>query len=362
MESLLAARARSLAGIAPIDTEGQITLQDDAQAGKDGDEVLSGKKSSTKHLQEKRTTPSRRPLAPAVRARDSTHSARSLHPSESEDLTRAPTLPPSSTHTSHEMAYPDFDGLATKSPWKSPRAPRERKRPAAAAGASAADIAAQEAYAARNAWPEHPDHPTPDFGTLKRAMPGQGWAESRGADSTVSAVGGIAATWTDEDFLLLFPHLRYVRATSPDPSIAESAFAPGSRVLATPAQLAAAVAEVRTRLPELAHLHLATTWIKVRKWRELLGGGRSSSADGAPALATDIAGAPVLPVGFPANALHPRYVQSDVFMSAEEVSAMLLKESDLLYLMIEDVVVPRRQCKGADGYQASERPAAASSC
>lgn len=291
-DSVRVARERSAAGIAPIDLSGTIDLQDDPTAG--NEDIPTQPESHTRRTGGGGERTARR---------------------GADDLRAPPTLPTSTTHLSHALPEANFERLAEKSPWRP--ATRERSR--------------QDEPEAEAVDPEEAA-----FESLKPRLPSQGWAASRAAPQQADTAS-TNATWTDADFLLLFPHLRLARVNSSE-----------SPVDGTPEQVAAAVADVRKRIPELEKLHLASTWIKVRKWRELLGATRGPTADAVPDPQSADGGAastPDLPAGFPDNALHSRYYQADLFMTVDEVSALLIKERGLLYLNIENVVVPRRQSR-----------------
>jgi len=219
------------------------------------------------------------------------------------------------------------------------------------------------------------------FANIKQpTLPLTGWAESRSkgaqqqslpasttdASAVVPASGSSSAPatdvvpWTDAEFLTLFPHLR----TEAEQLLASQTAAAGAdgqihQQLDLASAVAQVVGEVRARHPELAGLHWQSTWLKVRKWRELLGATRidmptdikpqtSGDADASAAASPSDAVVPAegesadapRPAA-PRNALHAKYFQSDLFFTADQVSSMLLKQRDLLYLNIERTVVPR---------------------
>jgi hypothetical protein len=332
--SIRAARLKSAAGIAPIDTDGAITLLDDSAP-----EPRRRRDEETERDERRDVRPEREELDRSDEVPDARQFDRSDGPGEwsrradsDEDLTRPPSLPASTTHQTHRPVAASFEPLVEKSPWRAPaRQPKESDEKKSWTQGGGAD-----------------NETTPDFGALKRT-PTTGWAAARRAEGhAAEGPSSSSGAWSDADFLLLFPHLRIVRTVFDQATQSFPEATP--RAEATSEQLAQIVGEVRRKHPELETLHLASTWIKVRKWRELLGATRvpvaeSTGATRVPGAATESTEQqpPVLPDGFPANALHPRYYQPDIFMTVDEVSALLLKERDLLYLNIENAVVPRCQ-------------------
>ena len=351
--------------------DGPISLEDDSDPARYAEKLL-------KEEREKREKKHKAADARAVEPNSAPLSSSSR--SHLDNLRNPPTMPTSTTHYQFEQRdRVALESLTEKSPYKSMKAKKSKG----------------DAPAPTTRWDEKTDAegseeiPSPDFNQLKHEKTAFGWADAKRASSAATHNGTNGSSvvrstsdpsspsnpvWSDEDILMLFPHLRYVKpslnaevtaalesssSSASTSSVSSSPSSPSSSLtLASPEQVEIALADIRKRYPEWMKLHLSTTWIKVRKWRELLGATREetdaaknvegqtdeaaeSTSSSASSSSSSSTSTPPLPAGFPSNALHPRFYQSDIFFNEHDVGVMLLKERDLLYLSIENVVVPR---------------------